>query len=277
MTGKLNVNYHTHNHLCNHASGEVSDYVKKAVELGMEQIGLSDHNPVSKDMLSKDDYDYNWVGRNMKEEEFHNVYLPEIEKAVELYGDKISIKKGLECEYILNYNSYYKNFLNYVDYLVLGLHYFNSEDKVINTYADVNYENIYDYLEVAREAMSTGYYTIFAHPDLFMWSYKNEDGENVFDKHCEEVTKKIIEYAVEYDVILEINANGVLNSARFADDKIIYPYKRFWEIVAKDKRVKVIIGADCHAPELLEGEHIKFCQELASELNIVSINKPIFK
>ena len=39
-------NYHTHIKLCNHAFGMPKDYVEEAIKLGMDSLGISDHNPV---------------------------------------------------------------------------------------------------------------------------------------------------------------------------------------------------------------------------------------
>ena len=38
-------NYHTHTALCNHAKGEIRDYVEAAVERGLKTIGFSCHAP----------------------------------------------------------------------------------------------------------------------------------------------------------------------------------------------------------------------------------------
>ena len=40
---KIEYNYHTHNYLCGHADGTVSDYVKVAVGNGLKSLGVSDH------------------------------------------------------------------------------------------------------------------------------------------------------------------------------------------------------------------------------------------
>ena len=40
---RIKSNFHSHNYLCGHAVGTVSDYVKEAVACGLETIGISDH------------------------------------------------------------------------------------------------------------------------------------------------------------------------------------------------------------------------------------------
>jgi histidinol-phosphatase (PHP family) len=40
------VDYHTHTRLCKHALGGVEDYVRRALRLGFDEIGCSDHAPL---------------------------------------------------------------------------------------------------------------------------------------------------------------------------------------------------------------------------------------
>ena len=39
----MKTNYHTHNFRCNHAIGNVEDYIKIAIEEGFDEIGTPDH------------------------------------------------------------------------------------------------------------------------------------------------------------------------------------------------------------------------------------------
>ena len=41
----MKANYHTHSKYCGHASGEVEEYVKVAIERGIETLGFSCHVP----------------------------------------------------------------------------------------------------------------------------------------------------------------------------------------------------------------------------------------
>ena len=50
----LPADYHMHTPLCRHAAGEPVDYARRAVEIGLTEIGFSDHSP-----MRQDDFD-NW-------------------------------------------------------------------------------------------------------------------------------------------------------------------------------------------------------------------------
>lgn len=39
------ANYHTHTPRCNHAVGREQDYIQRALEGGLKELGFSDHSP----------------------------------------------------------------------------------------------------------------------------------------------------------------------------------------------------------------------------------------
>ena len=61
----LQRNYHTHTYRCQHATGDVIDYAKAAIEAGLTTLGMSDHaalpdnrwNNVRMSMPELDDYE----------------------------------------------------------------------------------------------------------------------------------------------------------------------------------------------------------------------------
>ena len=57
--------------------------------------------------------------------------------------------------------------------MILGLHYFFDGDKCINSYGEVDHNTIKFYAKTAVEALESGLFKIFGHPDVFMFSYKN--------------------------------------------------------------------------------------------------------
>ena len=237
----LKANYHTHTKLCGHAIGNTNDYVNEAIKLGFKELGMSDHAHTPESFMSKYDYERNDLVQMMTDDEFENIYKPEVLKAKE--NDKIKVYLGLETEYFEEHHDYFEKLRSKVDYLVLGLHFFSHKGKIYSSYDDVNSDNLDLYVDTAIKAMSTGFYKIFAHPDLFMYSYESKDGFRVFDKVCERCTKKIIDASIKYNVYLEVNANGIKNTQRDFPEytNYLYPREEFWEIV-KNSNAKVVIG-----------------------------------
>ena len=152
--------------------------------------------------------------------------------------------------------------------------FFCSGNEVLNTYDDVNYTNLFDYVNNACIAMKSGLFKIFVHPDLFMFDYKDENGNRVFDEHCVKATKMLVECAIENDVYLEINANGVGNSNKYGDGKTwLYPEIEFWKIVKEYDKAKIIIGADAHKLSYLDCEQIDKVTKMASDLGLKVLDK----
>ena len=139
----LKYNYHTHMKYCNHAKGDVIDYVKEAHSLGYIELGMSDHAPIPLNSMTKEEWEHNYCSENMTLEIFEK-YLDEIEDAQEKFKD-MKVFKGLESEYLEDHNIWYQNLRNKLDYMILGLHFFKDPDtgKVLDTYQDMNNKTIY--------------------------------------------------------------------------------------------------------------------------------------
>ncbi|HRT69052.1 MAG TPA: PHP domain-containing protein [Bacilli bacterium] len=226
------ANYHTHTYLCGHAEGLPIDYVQKAIELGLEHIGISDHGYL------KD----KWVDR-MNLEEYHNIYLPSIQEAKEKYGDKIEIFTGLELEYLDGYDSLYQKYYRENDYLILGQHIVEVDGIEYDLYKPMNDSLIIAYKEAVIKGMESGYFKILAHPDLYMLRYRE------WNDLTEKIAIEIIESAIKNDVYLEINGNGTRRAATFTKDlelTWLYPRVEFWRIVSRYQEAKVIVGDDAH-------------------------------
>ncbi len=257
----MKSNYHTHTKLCNHAAGTVEDYVKEAIKEGLEVIGISDHVGYPIDTFSHCDDDYSRrriFFMRMKHEEM-DPYLSEIDECIKKYGTQIKILKSFESEYVLGKDEYYKDLLKKVDYLVLGQHIIFREEngKKIHT-SSFDIETEYElelYRKQSKLALQTGYFKIFAHPDLYMNSYP------VFDKLAREVAVDLIETAIEHNIILEYNANGVREGKS-------YPCNGFWDVVAKYDDVKVVLNSDCHKPEYLNDEAVSKAAACLEQLGI---------
>lgn len=226
------ANYHTHTYLCGHAEGLPIDYVQKAIELGLEHIGISDHGYLK----------HKWVGR-MNLDQYHNIYLPNIKEAKEKYGKQIEIFTGLELEYLDGYDGLYQKYVQETDYLILGQHIVEVNNVDYDLYKPMNDELIIAYKEAVIKGMESGYFKILAHPDLYMLRY------GVWNKLAETIAIAIIESAIKNNVYLEINSNGTRRAATYTNDlelTWLYPRIEFWRIVSRYPEAKVIVGDDAH-------------------------------
>lgn len=263
-------NYHTHVAYCHHAVGNAGDYVKKAVELGFREIGITDHAPIPEEFMTPKEYEDNWCEQNMKLDTVA-VYLRDIEEARRIYGKQIRILSGFESEFLPERLPFYASLRKKVDYLNLGVHYFKYQGRIYNSYSEVDYNSLSGYAETAVAGMESGLFNTLVHPDLFMFAYRDKEGKRRFDKACESAARRICEAAVINQVYVEVNANGLKNSVLFGNSKDwLYPVKGFWEIAREYPELRIIIGADAHDPNHLANENVeavcRFCGDLG--LNI---------
>lgn len=265
----LKNNYHTHLKLCNHAVGMTEDYVKAAISINMDELGMTDHAPIPNYFMTQSEHENNWTDENMSEKDFYDIYIPDVKSAKEKYKNEIKVFLGLESEYLKKHHEYYKKLRESLDYMIVGIHFFQSAEKVLNSYADLTYKTIYDYANNAIDAISSGLFKILAHPDLFMFNYKDENGNRNFDENCEKVARMIIEKAIEKNVYLEMNVNGIRNSEKYGNGaRWLYPDYNFWKIASEYKNLKVIVSGDCHDPKHLCAKENDDVLKMASDLGI---------
>lgn len=265
-------NYHTHMKYCHHAIGDVKDYVVAAVKYGYLELGMSDHAPIPLNSMTDSEWEHNYCGENMTLDTFE-IYLKDIEKCQKEYKN-IRILKSLESEYLDGFDNHYKFLRSKLDYMILGIHFYKYQGRVIDSYSEINYDTLLGYLDNAIRGMESGIFKYLAHPDLFLFNYKDKNGGNSFDERCEMVSRKIIECAIKNNVYLEINANGLKFSNNIDDRNMWkYPNVNFWNIAKEYKDLKVIIGADAHDPKLLNSDWIRMVEKFAKDLGIKVENK----
>lgn len=250
----MRTNYHTHTYRCKHAVGAEEDYIIEAIKNNLSEIGLSDHAP----------YPFDGFENRMEYCELSD-YLFESFRVKAKYKDKISVKIGLEIEYIESEHAYYEKLKNElsVEYLVLGQHFFDMEGELMNTFdLKSSHETLY-YAKTIEKALETPYFAFLAHPDVIFIN------DIEFDENSKKACEIIINAAKKHDAILEFNANGVRRGLREYSDgtRYPYPYMKFWEMVAKEN-LRVIISSDCHNPNDLWDESVEKSYELAKELSL---------
>ena len=266
----MKANYHTHLKLCRHAVGMCEDYVKVAIEAGYDILGMSDHGPIKPEFMTEEEFIFNWLDRQMTYDDFYNIYLPDCIKIKEKYKNDINFYIGVEIEYMYQHHSYYEELRKKLDYMNLAMHFYYHNGRIINTFEEVTYQDVYSYAENAKKAMETGLFAIMVHPDVYMYNYQSRDGSAVFDEECEKVAREIIECAIKNNVYLEINVGGLFKVTANNEimGKYAYPRDEFWKIVSEYKDVKVVIGVDAHSPKQLVAEEIKMAYEFAKKHNI---------
>lgn len=239
-----------HTLLCGHAVGSINDNLDMAKRLHYQEIGFSEHAPLPLHEFNQDDNKKFRAYKNMTLDKYKNEYLNVLNE-IKVNEKNISVKTGLESEFLEGNDEFYKTLRKDLDYMILGVHFFKSNNKLIDTYFEINYNNIKDYVNTIEMAFKNGSFDYLAHPDLFL--YNNIE----FNDICYNAAREIAKLCIKYDKYLEINCNG----------KGKYPRYEFYDAI-KDMPVKFIIGVDSHDPLRLEGSHINDSINLANKLGL---------
>ena len=242
------ANYHTHTWRCNHASGAERQYVENALAAGLETLGFSDHSPY----VFPGDYYSNFRMRLHQLED----YVETILALRKEYGNRIYIPLGLELEY---YPDFLPDLLPILrdqplDYLLLGQHFLGNEiHDHYSGWPTTDKKLLERYVNQSVEAMQTGMFTYFAHPDLMRF-----EGDERFYR---QQMRRICAEAKNCGMPLEINLLGLQTQRN-------YPNWRFWEEAASEG-CAVIIGRDAHEPEaLLDLETGEKARTMATSLGL---------
>jgi histidinol-phosphatase (PHP family) len=260
----MKANYHTHTVRCRHASGTEREYIETAISRGLTDLGFSDHCP----MPFPNEYR---SGHRMDVEEFPE-YIETLLALREEYADRIKIHIGLEVEYYpLVFPDFLKLISPYpVDYLILGQHLLGNEfdHKGHSLEPTDSEERLAAYTAQVSEALETGAFSYFAHPDMI--NFTGDDA--TYRRHM----MPVLRIAKRMNIPVEYNLLGL------ADNRI-YPSRRFFRLAA-DMGVSVIIGSDAHSPdrvaqpfELLKAYHFlnELCIKPIDELHFRRIPKSI--
>lgn len=256
-------NYHTHTSLCGHADGTMEEYIKKAIEGGITDLGFSDHmpNPLGKGNPKQ----------SMNLVQFHSEYIPVLEKLKEKYKDQISLKIGLECEYygdqgekIPQIKKFREETESKLDYMILGQHFALKRDEKgelkmppeMSSKTSSQYP--LDYAMTVVEAMKSGKFAYVAHPDIFLEGRDGvpEEEKALYLENAKKATQMICEVASKNNIPLEMNLGSISAieaglKSKMQDGSYAYPVPEFWK-VAQEYGCKVLVGIDAHSPEALK-------------------------
>ena len=233
-------NYHTHTALCKHAEGMPVDYCRVAVSHGSTILGFSDHCPWPDGLWNSVRMDFNQL----------DTYFSAIQEAREHFP-QLEIHAGLETEYRKDLGNFIpETFLcpGRAEYLLLALHsYLDEMGEWQDSWHLKSAEGLLGYARHAVEAMQTGWFIAFAHPDIFA------NGGCDWGNAALECSKMILQTAQDCHIPLELNCNG-MHRKLVADENGLprrpYRYLPFWALAAKYD-VQVFIGADAHRPDFL--------------------------
>jgi histidinol-phosphatase (PHP family) len=225
---------HMHTPLCRHAVGEPADYARRAVELGLTEIGFSDHSP-----MRRDDFD-DWRMRAGQLDE----YVGKVRRAQQAFP-QLTIRLALEVDYLPGQEDWIRELATRHpwDYLIGSVHYVSESWAIDNPHKLSEWKNrdafeVWSiYFERLTMAAETGFFEIIGHADL-----PKKFGHRP-TRDCTPLYERFLNAAKKHNCAIELNTAGLRK-----DCKEIYPSREILQL-AFQKSVPVTFGSDAHAPE----------------------------
>lgn len=228
--------YHIHTARCGDAQGDYEEYIQKALELGISEMGFSGHSPQY--FLPKEERRRESA---IPEEEL-SLYIQEVEMLREKYKGTITIRVGLELDFVPGKEEAMQALVDFYswDYLLLSVHYLDGwpfdHPKYIGRYQEEDINEIYRrYYRTLKMGIETGFFDIVAHFDL----------PKKFDFLPTETIAEVDEVlwcCRKHQMVLEINTAGLYKPIREA-----YPSMAILK-KARDLDLHICFGSDAHRP-----------------------------
>jgi histidinol-phosphatase (PHP family) len=230
----LPPDYHMHTPLCRHAVGEPVDYARRAVEVGLTEIGFSDHSP-----MRQDNFD-NWRMNFSQLDE----YVEKVLKAQKEFP-QLTIRLALEVDYLPGQENWVRELAarHPWDYFIGSVHYVSDSwaiddpQKLSEWKNRDSFEVWQIYFERLTLAAESKLFEIIGHVDL-----PKKFGHRP-TQDCTPLYEKFLDAAKKNNCAIELNTAGLRK-----DCKEIYPSRQILKL-AFQKGVPITFGSDAHAPE----------------------------
>ncbi len=229
----LPPDYHMHTPLCRHATGEPVDYARRAVEIGLTEIGFSDHSP-----MSREDFD-NWRMFDRQLDE----YVAKVRLAQKEFP-QLTIRLALEVDYLPGHEDWIRKLAarHPWDYFIGSVHYVSETWDVDNPakLSEWKKRDAYEvwkiYFDRLTLAAESKLFDIIGHADL-----PKKFGIRPA-QDCTPFYEKFLDAAAQAGCAIELNTAGLRKPC-----EEIYPSRDLLQL-AFEKMVPITFGSDAHAP-----------------------------
>lgn len=242
------IDYHTHHVRCGHAVGELEEYVRRGIEIGLGQIGLSDHMP----LLHVDPNRY-YPEMAMPMDELPR-YVEECLRLKEKYKRQIDIRLGLEGDYIEGWEEAIERIVKAYpwDYVIGSVHFLGEWDitdhRQTQGWEGRDKLEVYQtYYDAIQKAAATGFYDIMGHLDVIK-RFGYHPGEEAMDE-VEALENAALNAVARSGVAMELNASGLSKpcAEMFPSERMLREAYRLG--------IPLTVGSDAHDPKKL-GENL---------------------
>ncbi len=241
----MRIDLHNHTTRCNHATGTIDEYIQRAIDIGIDIYGFSEHAPMDFDKK------YRLPLSDMQ------AYENDVLQAKEKYKGKIEIRLGYEVDWLPGYMQ--PEVLNAnVDYLIGSVHFIDKwsfdNPEFIGEWNDRDIDEVWRaYFEATEEMVQSNHFDIVGHLDLIK-VFKYMPKANIKD-----LAANLMYTIKKSGMAIEINAAGLRKPIQE-----IYPSGQLLEI-AYSLGIPITFSSDAHSVEQV-GSGYTAAKKLAAEV-----------
>lgn len=233
----MRIDLHNHTTLCNHANGTMDEYIQKAIDLGVDVYGFSEHAPMKN---FEDGYRLTF-----DKKEFYENSVKELNSK---YSNDIKILLGYEVDFIEGDYLLYEIINSNVDYLIGSVHYLGKwgfdNPEFISEYKNRDIDKIWEeYFYGIKQMALSGKFDIAGHLDLIkVFKYlPNKDIRTIAFDALKTIKKS--------NMAIEINPAGLRKPIGEQ-----YPSKNLLELVF-ELDIPISFGSDAHSVDQVGFEY----------------------
>jgi histidinol-phosphatase (PHP family) len=226
------IDYHLHTVRCGHAEGRLEDYAQRALEVGLGEIGFSDHLP----LLHMED-----ATLSMGSEELP-LYASEVCELRDSFTG-LTIRLGIEVDYLPETAPRLPPLLNAYpfDFIMGSLHFVDGwgfdDPRNLRGYEGRDLFTLWErYFELLAEAAESGLFDILAHPDLVKKFGFRPEGDLL------PIYKSCLDRVADAGPAVEVSSAGLRKPVNE-----IYPSEDFLRL-CRERDIDVTLGSDAHHP-----------------------------
>jgi histidinol-phosphatase (PHP family) len=233
MALALPADYHMHTPLCLHAVGEPEEYARRALKLGLPEMGMSDHSPMRQDNFDEWRMNFDKLA----------IYVDKV-RGIQKQFPELHIKMALEVDYFPNGDDWVRELAGMYpwDYFIGSVHYVSDDwaiddPKKVSGWKNRDSHEIWQiYFDRLTAAAESGMFEIIGHADL-----PKKFGHTP-PPNARLLYEKFLDAAKRSGCAVELNTAGLRK-----DCTEIYPSREILQL-AFQKDVPITFGSDAHAP-----------------------------
>lgn len=234
------IDYHVHSTHSADAESTMLEQCRRAVEVGVDEIGFTDHLDFCPTDTCYEHLNY-------------DAFMRDIDEARRIFNGSLVIRAGIEIDYRTEYHERIENWLRgkQFDYIVGSAHYVNGiilENHEKYFPGKTPLEAYLPYFDVTESVIRSGLFDILAHMDLCKRHGSRYYGALPLEQLSPRI-KQLLKLVIDAGMVLEVNTSGLRQAP-----KDTYPSMDIVRLYRKFGGTCISLGSDAHrASDLASG------------------------